>query len=429
MRFGRLQCDGDGTPLGLEDLARPDELDLLQLDYPRPLLTSVEGGAPAELPDVAIGFIDALQVLAKTLYLDPALHVVASAGWGDAYACVERAATILVEAGCGELPLAAVRGSNLLPILDMIEDEGISLNNAETGHPWRELKAPILAADLQLGAGPLALALAEKARIIVAGAFDPMSPLIAASVHAYHWKWHDYDYLAAAVAASRAAGWVDWQASSGSDVVAWRPNRVEVDSASAVHVELHGADSGAAERLEQWLRELHPVACSELHADVRERCSTLRCSLTAPGRVAITGAQGSPGDDCWQLEILYESGFAVEALWEFSEDADRRWQQRLAATARRSLHGGRDDEGLLTVEELHGVSGGKWVHLAFQSRSRTQCQLFADQLTKLTAAHTPRVRLTTGRPTVHVHCGRWPVRVPRDAVDIAVETRVAREWT
>jgi hypothetical protein len=122
---------------------------------------------------------------------------------------------------------------------------------------------------------------------------------------------------------------------------------------------------------------------------------------------------------------LYEAGFAVEALIEFSADSDRRWRQHLATMARTSLRS--DGAGLLTVEELQGTAGG-WLHLAFQSKSRGECQRFAEQVVKLAAAHRPHVRLSSGRPAVHVHCGRWPIRVPCDAVDIAVETRVAREW-
>jgi hypothetical protein len=170
------------------------------------------------------------------------------------------------------------------------------------------------------------------------------------------------------------------------------------------------------------------LANADRHADVRERCSTLQCGAAGPGQLAVSGAQGSASDDCWELEVLYETGFAVEALIEFSADSDRRWRQHLGSMARTSLHLDRDGAGLLTVEELQGASGGGWLHLAFQSKSRGECQRFAEQVVKLAAAHRPHVRLSSGRPAVHVHCNRWPVRVSRDAVDIAVETRVAREW-
>ena len=111
MRFARLQCDGEGAPLGIEELADSGQLDFLQLDYPRPRWAAVSGVAEAELPEYAVGFGEALRAIVKALYLDKELHLFASAGWADAFSCVERAASVLVEAGCGEVPLAAVRGS------------------------------------------------------------------------------------------------------------------------------------------------------------------------------------------------------------------------------------------------------------------------------------------------------------------------------
>lgn len=431
MRFARLQCDVEGAPLGIEDLVESAELDYLQLDYPRPRWTNVEGAVAADLPEYAVGFGETLRSIVKPLYLGTQLHVVASAGWADAFSCVEKAAAVLLETGCGNMPLAAVRGSNLLPILEMLERDGVRLDNAETGARWRELKAPVLAADLQLGAGPLALALAEQARVIVAGAFDGMAPLAAAGAHRFGWKWENYDLLAAAAAASRAATWIDWEAFGGEGAgdAAWRPNRVEINDAGEVLVEPMIADTAAALRLEKWLREAESLANADRHADVRERCSTLQCSIAGSGQLAIRGGQGSASDDCWELEVLYEAGFAVEALVEFSEASDRRWRRHLTTVARTSLRGDRDGDGLLIVEELQGASGGGgWLHLAFQSKSRGECQRFAEQVVKLAASHRPHVRLSSGRPAVHVHCHRWPVRVPRDAVDIAVETRVAREW-
>jgi hypothetical protein len=430
MRFARLQCDGEGAPLGIEELADAGQLDFLQLDYPRPRLAQADSSGPAELPEYAVGFGEALRAIVKPLYLETQLHLVASAGWGDAFSCVEQAAAVLMEAGCGELPLAAVRGSNLLPILEMLRREGISLDNAETGAPWRELKARALSADLQLGAGPLALALTEQARVIVAGAFDVMAPLTAAAIHRLGWKWDQYDLLAAAAAASRAAAWVDWEAFGAGDrgSTTWRPNRVELNAGGIVLVESTVADAAAAGRLEQWLRVEESLADADRHADVRERCSTLQCDVAGPGQLAISGAQGLASDGCWELEVLYEAGFAIETLLELSGSPDRRWLHHLATVTRNSLHSERNSSDLLTVEELQGASGGGWLHLAFQSKSRETCQRFAEQVVKLAAAHHPHVRLSSGRPAVHVHCGRWPVRVPRDAVDIAVETRVAREW-
>lgn len=431
MRFARLQSDGVGAPLGIEELVDSARLDYLQLDYPRPRWAAVEGTASAELPDHAVGFGDALRSVVKPLYLDPQLHLIASAGWADAYSCVERAAAVLVEGGCGDMPIAAVRGSNLLPILDMLEGEGVKLDHAETGARWRELRSPVLAADLQLGAGPLAVALAEQARVVIAGAFDGRAPIIAAAVHAFGWKWQEHDRLAAAAAASRAASWIDWDSfADGAATGSWRPNWIELDSEARIVVEPATADERSAARLQEWLRVGDAHSAFGMSSDVREECSSLACGVAGPGQLSIESVRGRSDDDCWQLEILYVSGFSVEAMIEFSPSADPRWRRHLATVAHNALDTRCAGGGLLTVEELQlaDESGGGWLHIAHQAKTQAECQLVADQIVKLAAAHMPHTRLTTGRPTVHVHCGLWPVRVPRDAVDVAVETRLAREW-
>src|SRR5687767_8813983 len=154
MRFARLQCDSERMPAGLAELAA-QELDFLQLDYARPRVTPASGIEHVEYPGWAAGIGEVTRALVKPLFLNAEFHVITSAGWGDAYGCVERMASVLVDGGCGNVPIAAVRGSNLLPILDMLELEGVKLTNADTGAAWKELRAPILAADLQLGAGPI----------------------------------------------------------------------------------------------------------------------------------------------------------------------------------------------------------------------------------------------------------------------------------
>jgi hypothetical protein len=49
-------------------------------------------------------------------------------------------------------------------------------------------------------------------------------------------------------------------------------------------------------------------------------------------------------------------------------------------------------------------------------------------MSSFAAANSAVVRLASGRPAVLALCEVWPAAVPRDAVDIAVDTRLAREW-
>jgi len=431
MRFARLQGESEGIPVGLQELVDQAALDFVQLDYPRPRLAAVQGAQPAALPEFAAGFADALRLLTKTLFLEPEFRVMASPGWASAYECVERAAGPLIAGGCGDVLVSAVRGSNLLPILEMLDRTGVDLQNADTGAPWRALREPILAADLQLGAGPLVTALAEGARILVGGCFDGASPATASAVARFGWAWTELNRLAGAETAARAAAWRDWEADAERRASeSWMPPCVELEETGRCTVLFNDADAGAAERLQDWLRGDEESRSVAMHADVRADSSAVKCRPAGASQVSVEGADGAETDACWRLEVLYQSGYACEAMVEFVATSDSRLRRQIAELARAHLQPAEDAGSLLTVEELHPLSGAcpGWLHLAYQSKSRSACQQFADQTLKLVSAHRPLVRLASGAPVVHVHCGLWPARVPRDAVDIAVETRSAKEW-
>jgi len=432
MRFARLLAEGERVPAGLEEVVRAGQLDLLQHDYTRPRVAPIPDRGPVELPEFAAGFAEALRPLVKTLYLEPEFRVIASAGWSAAFQCIERAATVMVEGGCGDLPVSAVRGSHLLPILEMLSADGLDLTNAETGAPWRELQQPLLAADLKLGAGPLATALAEQARVIVAGYYDAPSPATALAVAEFGWSWDSFDLLAAAALAARAATWFDWQAEPASGTAPlWQSPRIELNADGSFNVEAESGGEAAARRLQEWLRSEEEPPTRASHADVRLDLSRVNCEATGARQIRVHGVRGAASDVYWPLEVLYQAGYMAETMIEFSATADTRWRRQFADIAKVHLPSADDVSGLLTVEELQPTAAegaASWLHVGYRSSSRQACQHFADQTLRLVAGHQPLVRLATGPPAVFVHCGLWPARVPRDAVDIAVETRLAREW-
>jgi hypothetical protein len=164
---------------------------------------------------------------------------------------------------------------------------------------------------------------------------------------------------------------------------------------------------------------------------VKVDAGAVACAATGPQQIAVDGARGRRSDDCWRLEVLYQEGYSVDAMIQFGRSADGRLRRRIADAARLHLQAPEDSTGILTVDELHptgGVDALAWLRVAYQSRSRKACQLVAERTLRLTSAYRPLVDIAAGSPRVHVLCGLWPARVPRGAVDIAVETRLDREW-
>lgn len=438
LRMARLHCDADAAPTGVAELATAGALDLLQLDYARPRLAPAEGPAPPELPEFPRSFADVLRSLCKTLFLEPDFRVIASAGWSNAYVSVEHVAAALVAGGSPNLPVSAVRGSNVMGILEYLVADGLRLDHAETHAPFSSLKRPILAADLHLGAGPLTTALAEGGRVVIAGCYDEAAPMIAMGMCEFGWRPSDLACLAGAAAAARAASWshphdANWLATAGRLPAVHRHPRLELGDRGEFTIDFsEPVDSAEATRLLQWLCEGTSRDRHHLHADVQFDATSAAATQRGPTQLHIAGCQGAAADNHWWLHVLYHAGFFVETMIEFSPGTQRELRRQVAEAFLAHFCDEEDGRSSTTVQELATAetddSVATWLHVARRGTTHPPCAELAEHVAKFATANRDFVRLPAGRPTVMAECGLWPTRVPRDAVDLAVDTRPAREW-
>ncbi|MEN1679531.1 MAG: acyclic terpene utilization AtuA family protein [Planctomycetota bacterium] len=146
-----------------------------------PLLDDVDGlilagdsVLPVDSPLMETCVVDALGSLGPSFFLSAGLTAVASLGGNFTSAratetIASRVGEKLAEAGCGELPLAAILGGSLLSDLESLWRAGATMPHVETGKPLAELEKPIVSAAVDLGQEALASALAAGARIVVSG--------------------------------------------------------------------------------------------------------------------------------------------------------------------------------------------------------------------------------------------------------------------
>lgn len=438
IRLARLHADADVAPTGLVELATAGALDLLQLDYARPRYAPADGPAPPELPEFPRSLADVLRGLCTTLFLEPEFRVIASAGWSNAYLSVEHTAAALVAGGSPQLPVSAVRGSNVMGILDYLVADGGGLEHAQTRAPFSSLKRPVLAADLHLGAGPLATALAEGGRVVIAGCYDEAAPTIAMGMHQFGWRSSDLASLAGAAAAARAAIWshphdANWLAMAGRLPAVHRQPRLELGSGGEFTIDFsEPVDPADAARLLQWLREGTPRDHRRLHADVQLDASNATAVQRGPTQLHIAGCNGAAVDDYWWLHVLYHAGFFVETMLEFSTGTPWELRRQVVEAFRAHFSDEEDDRSSTTVQELAAADAddslATWMHVVRRGKTQPPCVELAEHVARFATTNRDFVRLPAGRPTVMVECGLWPTRVPRDAVDLAVDTRPAREW-
>jgi hypothetical protein len=320
-------------------------------------------------------------------------------------------------------------------ILEFLVANGLKLDNAATGAPWKTLRAPVISADVHLGAGPIATALSEGARVVVAGCYDGAAPAIAAAVQRFNWKWQDLDELANAAAAARAAIWPHRHTSDAITSLGGLQLTLSVPRV-ALHqrgftVDLgHEHEADDPQRLLNWLQASHPEDTSQQHADVRIDASQAVITRMGPTQLRVEGCRGVRCDPVWYVDVLYQAGIVAETLVEFGPAATAMLRHQVGQAFQSRFVDANDEHSLVTVQELGdaGGDGPSWLHMACRAQQGVACVEFVESVVRFAGANRDLVRLPGGRPVVRVECGLWPTRIPRNAIDIAIDTRPAKEW-
>jgi hypothetical protein len=437
MRFARIPAADSWPPPGLDQYLAAAEIELLQLDYALPRSLPAGTDTVVGYADFATGLGRVISGLGKLLFLEPRLRIVTNGGWGHAYGCVESVAQELVGGGCGDVMVSAVRGGNLLPILDMLELEGVDLAHSVTGATLGELRKPVLAASLKLGAGPLLTAMSEGARVIIAGSYDGAAPVMAAGAAEFGWEWSDHDLLAGACAASQAVlapvGWGEFDFDLPS--AQWLAPRGELAPDGSCLLRWgNPLDQEEARRVEDWLRGSGGPTPGSARSDVVCDFGTTRCVPQASADCQLQGATGSAGKGQWDLEILYQAGFSAVAVIGV-EARGSASTENVSAALQARLTAGKDVRTHVAVRPLWSPSTAgssadslSWLHAECHSAGRQGCAEFVEAVQELVSCKGSLLSWPAGPPTLTARCEAWPCRVPRDAVDLAVDTRPAREW-
>ena len=301
MRLGRANSTNEPANLSLTALLAAGELDLLQLDYDPPLA----GACTTTLSDQ-------LRELHKHFYLEPSLRMITNAGGGNVIACVEAIGAYLREHGDAGLPITAVRGDNILPRLSELSAAGIPLADEATGEPLLNLGQPLLAAQVELGAGPLATAWEEDSRMIVAGCYDPVAPFIAASRSTLECAWDDYNILAKVAVAAQAARTLPTIAEVfPPDFVSLRSVPQETRDSLILSKEMQNLASGEG-------------FC---FADVECHVAELRLESIGFGGMSLSGISGRAPRETWRVRLTYAGSDVIDSGAGETRQTMVRWSQ------------------------------------------------------------------------------------------------------
>ena len=432
MRTARIESLADCADQWVSQLLKSAELDMLQLDYRWPTFRNI---APNSATGGCDGFASAclshMRALNTALYLQPELQVITNAGGENVVGSVEAIADFACHHDNRQLPLAAVRGGNLLPRLEEFSVRGIPLVDRATGQNIARDPRPILAAQLDLGAGPLAMALNEGARIVVSGGYDKAAPMIAAGVCLHGWNWSQHDCLAAAAMAAYS--------STLASVVALgekRPRDVELSAIASIE------QDGCCKLSSIASASINPaqlVSLLQAEADQEGliRCADVLCQTTdvkfsnpVPGELCFEGVRGLLPGENWLLTITVDDGFMAQGLLELKTQGQDKAMEQSVETLQVAFEDMDPQMGELSFRQLVRSSDDETLAMVVGlcSKKREDCEAFLNRLYNYALRCGPAGWRIASPPVTFQVTDTIQAEIPKDAVELSVDTRPSQDW-
>jgi hypothetical protein len=247
------------------------------------------------------------------------VRIVSNFGSANPPAAAEKIMEIAADLGIRAPRIAVIEGDDLLSQMSA-EDvrrfdtiEGLAMGDNE-----------LLAANVYLGAGPIAEALAGGAEIVVTGRCTDPALVLGPLLHEFGWPADDWERLAAGTLAGHlleCGGQVTgaYFADPGyKDVpnlarVGFPIAEVRADGSLIVtKADDTGGMVSARTVKEQMLYEMHDPA-NYLTADVILDITGVTVEEVGPDRVRLTGARGKPAPATLKATVSFDGGFIGEA--------------------------------------------------------------------------------------------------------------------
>ncbi|HEX8164941.1 MAG TPA: acyclic terpene utilization AtuA family protein, partial [Beijerinckiaceae bacterium] len=251
--------------------------------------------------------------------LENRIRIVSNFGAANPRAAAERIAALAREAGHPEIRVAVVEGDDLTDALSPEE-----LAARETAGSLLAGGPPIIAANVYLGAAPIAEALDRGADLVVTGRVADPSLALGPLMHAFGWPPGDWDRLAAGTlvghllecGAQVTGGYFadpGVKDVPGMDVIGYPIAEVEADGTFVI-TKPEGS-GGIVDRrtvTEQVLYEIHDPA-AYLTPDVVLDLTGVELEEAGAHRVRVRGARGKPAPETLKATVCFDGGLLGEA--------------------------------------------------------------------------------------------------------------------
>ena len=426
---------------------RGGQIDYLMLDYLAEVTMSIMQKQRAR--NAEAGYARDFILLMQEILPDCVrknIKVLSNAGGVNVEGCAEAIKKTAQELGLsGKVKIGIVTGDDILGRLDEFLDEGVEINNMDTGEPLSEIRDQVQSANVYLGAEPLVEALDGGAQIIVGGRLTDTGLTLAPLMHEFGWKFGDWNKVATGTIAGHIIE-CGAQCSGGNCQFDWA-NIPDMANVGFPIVEAYRdgefiitKHEGTGGRInipsikEQLLYEMGDPH-SYITPDVVADFTTIHLKDDGENRVRVFGIEGKPNTEFYKVSIAYSAGWkAVGTLVYSYPDAYQKAKAADKILRARLEKLGLKFDVILTefvgVNATHGHLAGEppkdipEVQLRFgvRGQSKEAVERFTKELAPLILTGPPSVTgFAGGRPKVEEIMAYFPALIPKTLIKTKVE--------
>lgn len=437
---------GDMLSAPIEQV-RGGQIDYLMLDYLAEVTMSIMQKQRARNAEsgYARDFVSLMQEILPDC-VEKNIKVLSNAGGVNVEGCAEAIKKAAQDLGlAGKVKIGVVTGDDVLPRLREFLENGVEVNNMDTGEPLSEILDKVQSANVYLGAEPLVEALEKGAQIIVGGRLTDTGLTLAPLMYEFGWQFGDWDKVAIGTIAghiiecgAQASGGncqFDWQnipdmANVGFPIVEAYPNGEFVITKH----EGTGGRINIPSIKEQLLYEMGDPH-SYITPDVVADFTTIHLKDDGENRVRVHGIKGKENTEFYKLSVAYSAGWkAVGTLvysypdaYEKAQAADKILRARLDKLGLKfdvilteyvgwsATHGhlsGAPPKDIPEIQLRFGVRG----------QSKEDVERFTKELAPLILTGPPGVTgFAGGRPKTEEIMAYFPALIPKTLIETKVE--------
>ncbi len=373
------------------------------------------------------------------------IRIVVNAGGVNTEACRE-AIMELCRAGGVSIPIAIVDGGDLMPRINALREQGVSLRHLDTGEDFATIADHLVSAHAYLGARPIAEALDQGAQIVVTARVTDAAVALGPMIHEFGWSETDWDRLAAGTVAGHILE-CGGQATGGNytdflEVPLWSEKGwfgypiVEIDETGDFVVTKHEGTAGLVNRKSITEQLLYEIGDPKAYMTPDVTCDFTSVKLDEVGRdrVRVSGAKGFPAPPYLKVSAVYTKGYRATGMVLLSGPRTRQKAEHLAQLLwGRLKHEFEDsradligfDACWLGAAPEHTPNEGI-LRFGVRDSDRAKVEEFSRVLLGFGLQGPPGLGMVGGRPEVQEAFAFWPTLVPRHLMNARVQVEGGR---